>query len=54
VRHFVCKFLRETKGITEFPMKTFLAWFKEIDKDGSGQIEMVNMAFYIKDLVKIF
>jgi len=54
VRHFCAKYLSEHKGLKKLPEKTFELWFKSIDKDGSGQIDMVDMAMLIKSMEKAF
>ena len=54
VRHFCAKYLSETLGLTRLPEKEFELWFKSIDKDGSRQIDMVDMAMLIKSMEKAF
>ena len=54
VRHFCAKYLSETQGLKRLPEKTFAQWFKSIDKDGSGQIDMVEMALAIKSMARAF
>jgi len=54
VRHFCAKYLNETKGLKKLPEKAFELWFKSIDKDGSRQIDMVDMAMLIKSMEKAF
>ena len=51
-KHFCMKYLRDFKNIDCVPDQGFDAWFKKIDRDGNGQVDMVEMAHYIKDLAK--
>lgn len=46
------KYLRDFKNIDCLPDQGFDVWFKKIDRDGNGQVDMVEMAHYIKDLAK--
>ena len=47
-KHFVNKYLRQSKGIEYISDEKFEQWFRSIDKDGDGHIEMVEMANYLK------
>jgi Ca2+-binding EF-hand superfamily protein len=52
-RHFCKKYLKEFKGIEMMSEVQFEAWFKGIDKDKNGFIDMVEMSQYIKALGKL-
>ncbi len=54
MRHFCAKYLSETQGLKRLPEKIFAQWFKSIDKDGSGQIDMVELAVAIKSMARAF
>jgi Ca2+-binding EF-hand superfamily protein len=53
VRHFCNKYLREFKGMEEMSETQFETWFKEIDTDKNGFIDMLEMSHYLKGVSKI-
>jgi Ca2+-binding EF-hand superfamily protein len=46
-RHFLDHHLNCDYGIERLMDQDFEAWFREIDKDGDGKIEIVEMALAV-------
>ena len=49
-KHFCDKYIRKVQGLDYVPDERFQAWFKSLDKDGDGHIDMAEMALYLKQL----
>ena len=53
VRHFVEEQMRVEYGIQKVKDDNFDKWFKKLDKDGDGLVEMVEIALKIKYLARM-
>ena len=49
--HFVNQYCSDYRGIRVVPMKLFGQWFSQLDLDGDGKIDMIEMAHVIDKLV---
>ncbi len=48
-RHFVNQYISDYKGIQVVPDTYFETWFRSLDKDGDGKIDMIELAHGIHD-----
>lgn len=51
-KHFVNQFMYDTQGDSYVPDHIFNSWFRMLDRDGDGRIDMIEMVHNIKHLQK--
>jgi hypothetical protein len=42
--------MSDYKGITVVPQSIFREWFRQLDTDGDNKVDIVQIAYKIKDL----